>query len=85
MRSHGEVVEYRVEVVNHRAMRELRMQVELSAACGNPAALVRQMERELHAVLSLRVPISIVPAGTLPRFEMKAKRWTQVEGGAPSR
>jgi len=78
MRSHAEVAEYRVEVVNHRAMRELRMQMEPSPGCADATALAKQIERELHAVLSLRVPIQIVAPGALPRFEMKAKRWTQV-------
>ena len=29
----------------------------------------------LHFPFSLRVPVSAVAPGTLPRFEMKAKRW----------
>jgi len=79
MRSHAEVAEYRVEVVKHRAMNELRMQVEFAPGCEVAQKLVLQIERELHAALSLRVPIEIVPADALPRFEMKAKRWLQVE------
>ena len=79
MRSHAEVAEYRVEVVKHRAMNELRMQVEFAPGCEVAQKLVLQIERELHAALSLRVPIEIVPVHALPRFEMKAKRWLQVE------
>jgi len=79
MRSHAEVAEYRVEVVKHRAMNELRMQVEFVPGCEVAQKLVLQIERELHAALSLRVPIEIVPVHALPRFEMKAKRWLQVE------
>jgi hypothetical protein len=29
----------------------------------------------LRDSLSLRIPVTAVPRGTLPRFEMKAKRW----------
>ncbi len=79
MRSHVEVAEYRVEIVTHRSMNELRMQVELSPDCAGASALAKELERELHAAVSLRVPITIVPAGTLPRFEMKARRWVRVE------
>ena len=31
----------------------------------------------LEVALALRVPITLVPVGTLPRFEMKAKRWSK--------
>ena len=79
LRSHAEVAEYRVEVVTNRSMVELRMLVEFVPMCENAAKLAASIERELHAALSLRVPITIVPAGSLPRFEMKAKRWVRVE------
>jgi len=39
---------------------------------GGPSA---QTGNAFETALSLRVPINLVPFGTLPRFEMKAKRW----------
>jgi hypothetical protein len=33
------------------------------------------LEKRFQASFSLRVPVTAVPPGTLPRFEMKAKRW----------
>lgn len=79
MRSHAQVAEYRVEIIVNRSMNELRMSVEFTPDCLAAQALAPQIERELHAALSLRVPITVVPTGTLPRFEMKAKRWVKVE------
>ena len=33
------------------------------------------MQKALGENLSLRIPVTVVATGTLPRFEMKAKRW----------
>jgi phenylacetate-CoA ligase len=79
MRSHREVAEYRVRVVTRRAMTELSMELEPTPDCVDAPALARQIERELHAALSLRVPVNVVASDTLPRFEMKARRWVRVE------
>jgi hypothetical protein len=32
----------------------------------------------MRTAFNLRVSVSIVPSGNLPRFEMKAKRWVRV-------
>ena len=49
--------------------------IEPAADCADAAALVRKLESSFQTALALRVPIQLVPLGTLPRFEMKAKRW----------
>jgi phenylacetate-coenzyme A ligase PaaK-like adenylate-forming protein len=46
--------------------------------CAEPGTLVARLQRELQAVFHLRVPVTFVPAGTLPRYEMKARRWIRV-------
>jgi phenylacetate-CoA ligase len=33
------------------------------------------VQEALHGVFNLRVPVALAPAGSLPRFEMKARRW----------
>ena len=77
MRSHADVAEYRVEVFQERGMTELRMLVEPSASCADGAALLRKLEHDLRGAIALRIPLSLAPAGSLPRFEMKAKRWVR--------
>jgi predicted Rdx family selenoprotein len=47
----------------------MRLTVEASAATA--AALAQ----ELRSVFSLRLPVAAVAPGTLPTFEVKAKRW----------
>lgn len=63
--------EYRVEVRRDHSMRELAIQVETT---GDPK-LAHRLEAELAHAFALRIPVTLVPRGTLPRFEMKATRW----------
>ncbi len=77
IRAVGGVAEYQVCVSAGRALTELVLKIEPAVNCGDVIALVRQLERALHHALALRVPVTAVPSGSLPRFEMKAKRWVK--------
>lgn len=74
-----EVVEYRVTLSSERNMSELGMEIEPVASCADATALARQIEERLKSALTLRVPVKAVPCGSLPRFEMKAKRWVRLD------
>lgn len=63
-----QVQEYRIIVTRAGTLDEIALQVEC------PAALVPTLQEELHVALNLRIPIEAVAPGTLPRFELKAKR-----------
>ncbi len=71
IRRRPEISEYRVEVHDTGVLREMKIQIESGLGEGG----ARQLEQELHAAFSLRIPVSPVPPGTLPRFEMKSRRW----------
>jgi phenylacetate-CoA ligase len=71
LRSEG-VSEYRVEVHTERAMTQLHIQVE------NEPDAIHRLEAALTNAFSLRIPVSSVPTGSLPRFEAKAKRWVHL-------
>jgi phenylacetate-CoA ligase len=75
VRQHGDVAEYEVELSVNRAMPEISLQIEPSPRCRDVAGLVKNLERSFETALALRVPITTVPSGTLPRFEMKSRRW----------
>jgi phenylacetate-CoA ligase len=75
VRGHDDVVEYQVELSIDRAMPEISLQIEPSPRCRDVAGLVRKLERSFQTAMALRVPITTVPAGTLPRYEMKSRRW----------
>ena len=74
VRSISELGEYRVTVDARQPMLELQLEVE-----GSPTEAL-ELERRLRAQLGLRIPVEAVAPGTLPRFEMKAKRWRTVAG-----
>lgn len=76
LRSCGGVAEYQVDVRRRGALTELAIRVEPAPDCADVAGLVDRVGKRLQETFNLRVPVEPVPAGTLPRFEMKAKRWT---------
>jgi phenylacetate-CoA ligase len=77
VRSCGGVGEYRVVLDQRNALTEIRLEIERTLDCPAPASLARRLQQLLQSTLSLRVPVDMVPRGTLPRFEMKSKRWVR--------
>lgn len=75
VRALHQVAEYRVEIFSRQGMEEMQLQIEPAPNCPDPHQLAQQLEKDLRAALALRVPVETVAPGTLPRFEMKAKRW----------
>jgi phenylacetate-CoA ligase len=78
VRSCGAVAEYRVEIHTDRALPEIKIQLEPAPDCANEAGLAERLETAMRTAFNLRVAVSVVPSGNLPRFEMKAKRWARV-------
>jgi phenylacetate-CoA ligase len=78
VRAYPEVAEYRVQLDCRNAMTELTLEVEAGANNSGLTSLPRRLEQSFHTTLNLRVPVVLVPAGSLPRFEMKAQRWVRV-------
>ena len=76
VRACGGIAEYRVEIAAVRSMDELRLQIE--PAPDAPAGLVHRLETALRDAFGLRIPIETATSGSLPRFEMKSKRWVRV-------
>lgn len=77
LREFAEVSEFRIEVSTRQQMAELRVLVELQPGTQAPR-LVARIAQRLHERLLLRVPCEIAPSGTLPRFELKARRVVRV-------
>jgi phenylacetate-CoA ligase len=75
VRGTGGVSEYQVQISSARGMSELSLQIEPTPDCADVAGLVHHLERSFETALALRIPITTVPFGTLPRSEMKGKRW----------
>jgi phenylacetate-CoA ligase len=74
VRSIPEITEYQVKVGRKSAMTEVSIAIETSHH--NTAAMTAQrLEGALRSVFSLRIPVMVAESGSLPRFEMKARRW----------
>ena len=71
IRRFDEVAEYRVEVDRSGSLAALRVEVEPAGAATGLAERVGQAIRD---ELLFRAEVTIVTPGTLPRFEMKARR-----------
>jgi phenylacetate-CoA ligase len=69
VRSCGGIAEYQVEVDMRGTLAEIQLRIEAENE------LAATLMRKLETALGLRVPVTAVEHGTLPRFEMKAKRW----------
>jgi phenylacetate-CoA ligase len=70
------VDEFQIEVFRRGAMDEVRLLIEIDGSSG-PAALdetVRGVTDAVRRDLGIRVDVASVPARTLPRYELKARR-----------
>ena len=65
------VAEFQVEITEDKGLAECRLLIE--AADGE--ALRGRIEAAMRAAFALRVQVECVKPGSLPRFEMKARRW----------
>lgn len=83
VRSLPEVAEYRVEVSKRRALTELMLEVEARDGADGEALCTALGDRFADS-LSLRIPVRLAAPGTLPRFEMKARRWVRASDGEAS-
>ncbi len=68
-----EVAEFRVVVEERAGMTELRLELE-PAASASSTGLAERIAMTIRDRLHFRPEVSLVKAGALPRFEMKAKR-----------
>jgi phenylacetate-CoA ligase len=79
IRQFPQVVEFRSTVLHGGAMRTLAIEIELSAGAGESQQVAMHVAQGIREALGLTVPVRVVEAGGLPRFEMKARRFI-VEG-----
>ena len=72
IRRFAEVAEYRVEVDRSSALAVLRVEVEPVAGASGDVA--ERVDRAIRDELLFRAEVRAVAPGTLPRYEMKARR-----------
>lgn len=81
VRNYDQVVEFRIEVFKVKGMDELRIVAEPAPELNESQVTdtVRNLADDLRARLGLRVDVVPTQPGTLPRYEMKAKRMVRLE------
>jgi phenylacetate-CoA ligase len=76
MADFAQVSEYRVTLKTVNSLTE--MEIEIEARDGAPENLAIAVERAIQMAFNLRVPVQIVAPNSLPRSEMKSKRWLRL-------
>ena len=76
VREFPEIVEFRIVVSRQREMNHVRLDIEPAATLveSGRAGLADQLAKAIKQRLQFHAEISLVATGSLPRFEMKAKR-----------
>jgi len=74
VRSTEGIEEYRVELFTRHDLAEMKVIVE----GGGGEAMRLELEKQFQKVLFLRIPVELTEPGSLPRYEMKAKRWVKL-------
>ena len=75
LRAIDEIVEYRATVRTRGTLRVLSVEIELNKSTENAEKVAQRTKVDFQNSLGLKVPVTIVPAGALPRYEMKARRF----------
>ena len=76
VRRFDDVVEFRIEAYTERGMDALRCIIEPRAGVDG-AGLARAVGEAIHRDIGIRAALDVVEPGGLPRFELKAKRFTR--------
>ena len=79
IRNFASINEYRVELKVCKGMVELTLKIEINSTNDEDlTCLPKDLEKAILNAFSVRIPVAVVAQGTLPRFEMKAKRWVRL-------
>ena len=75
MREFSEIEEFKIETFVREELRELRLVIEPRTDCASAGALKDSVALRFRERLGLRPEVEDVAPGTLPRFELKARRF----------
>jgi phenylacetate-CoA ligase len=72
VRRFEQVGEFAVDIVRQNEMDDL--QIRFESRGGDADEIARAIEKEFRAGVGIRIKVTAVPMGTLPRFDLKARR-----------
>ena len=76
LRRFDDVAEFRIEAYTERGMDALRCTIEPRVGVDG-AGLARAVGEAIHRDIGVRAALDVVEPGSLPRFELKARRFTR--------
>jgi phenylacetate-CoA ligase len=79
LREFPEIEEFRIETFEREAMRQLKLVVEPIADRDFEPELRERVSKVVRERIGLRPDVELVAPGTLPRFELKAKRFFKLK------
>jgi phenylacetate-CoA ligase len=78
LREFFEIEEFRVEILDSSAMKEMKIVIEPGSTSSLIEGLDERVARRVRERIGLRPRVELVAPGTLPRIELKAKRFFRV-------
>jgi phenylacetate-CoA ligase len=75
MREFPEIEEFRVDAIQRAALAELKLTVEPRPECASFKGLQEKLTQRFRESIGIRPEVELVSPGTLPRFELKARRF----------
>ena len=75
VRGFAEITEFRAIVSRRDALPSLSLEIELGSRTSDPRAVEGSLARQLRQAFGLTVPVVVLEPGTLPRFEVKGRRF----------
>jgi len=78
LREFSEIEEFRVEILEKATMKEMKIVIEPSSPSGPIEGLDERVSRRVRERIGLRPVIEFVAPESLPRFELKARRFFKV-------
>jgi phenylacetate-CoA ligase len=78
LRRFPEMAEFRVNILEDGTLTRIRLEIEPVPGFADSPSLCERVGRTLQETLSFKADVVGVPVGTLPRFEMKAKRFVRI-------
>ena len=72
------IVEYWVLITTVRGLTEVEIVIE-TVDLHHETSICNEAETALRVAFNLRIPVTPVPPGSLPRFELKSRRWIRVD------
>jgi phenylacetate-CoA ligase len=75
VKTESSLVELSLRIEPKSSLVELSLRIEPKMNFQNSENLASRVGQQLQMTFNLRVPVEVAAPGTLPRFEMKSKRW----------